>query len=84
MEDATYRLRKPIQRGSERIETLTFHELTLKDLRQLDGVKGETAKTIKVISLMTQLSESEVESIGSRDFARIAKVVADFFEDGEG
>jgi hypothetical protein len=70
----------------EAFEELSFRRPTVKDMKVMDGVKGEIEKTAVLIGRIatnqsgTQLSSIVVDRIDAEDFAKIAELIGSFFE----
>lgn len=75
------------QGDTERAETIT--EVTVrvdvraKDLRCMDGVNGEVAKTIALIAHLTGLMVKQVDDLPVADFAKLAEIVGEFVPNGQ-
>lgn len=72
-------LSTPIQAHGETVYALSLKPPILRDLKAMDAVKGEMAKTIQLISQLAQIPLSSAEEISAQDLTeKIAPVLAGF------
>lgn len=79
MDPVTVQLSQPVRRGSETITEVTIRELRLRDLRQIDSVKGDIARTAKLLSLVTGLTDRELDDLPARDLKTLGEALSAFF-----
>lgn len=77
-EGTSVSLSVPITAHGESIDVLTFRAATLKDLRQLDNVRGDIGKVAKLIEVLAGIPPSSVDQIAGKDLPKISEVLADF------
>ena len=75
----TVELKHPIQAHGETVSVLTMRRPTFGDLMQMDAVKGEMAKTAKLVEVCAQIPASSVRSIDVEDLGAITEAIAPFF-----
>jgi hypothetical protein len=68
----------PIDSRGEEISKILFKEPSIKQIKQLDRTKGDISKSVRLVMLSAGLSELDADSIKSRDFALIGKVITCF------
>ena len=79
MEPVTVELSQPIQAHGETIHQLTIHPPKVKHLKMMDAVKGDTQKTIVLVSALANIPQSSVEEVTGFDMAqKIAPVISNF------
>jgi len=80
--EAGFTLARPIGRpDGELVERLEFVEPTVAMLKVMDQHKGDVAKSIALVSRMTNLSPADVHKMHPRDFIRCQGVAEVFFGD---
>lgn len=75
----TLQLTKPFEFLAQEYTELDLREPKMRDVKQLDSIKGEAAKAIKFVSVLSGLPEVVIEQISAYDMAIvIAPVLAGF------
>jgi len=78
--EAGFTLARPIGRpDGEVVERLEFLEPTVAMLKVMDQHKGDVAKSIALVSRMTNLTPADVHKMHPRDFVRCQEVAQVFF-----
>jgi hypothetical protein len=78
----TVMLKQAIEFGEEVITVLKFKAPTLGGLKQLDDVKGEMSKMIKLISICTGLDPVQAEMISAVDMEAISEALGKLMPNG--
>lgn len=72
-------LNYPIQAFGEEVRALEIKRRpTTKDLKAMDGEKGEVAKTAALMARLCEVPPSSIDQMDAADFARAAEVVGGF------
>lgn len=78
MSELTVKLTYAIQAHGEEVSELTVRRPKVKDLRAMDAVQGDVAKTAMLIGALCGLTPREVDQIDAMDFATVGQAVTDF------
>ena len=73
-----FSLLRPLETTAGKRDALEMREPTVLDLEVANRQKEDMARTIALVSALTETSPDEVRSMGTRDFARLAGAVAVF------
>ena len=72
-------LNYPVQAFGEEIAELKVQRRpTTKDLKAMDGEKGEVAKTAALMARLCDVPPSTIDAMDAADFSRAAEVVGGF------
>ena len=81
------KLKYPITTADgEKCGDLSLRRPTVKDMKSLDGVKGEIEKSAVLIGRIAtsqsgaRLTSNDVDMIDAEDFAAIGEIIGSFFE----
>jgi hypothetical protein len=58
------------------VEEVELRRPKVRDLRKMDKVKGDLAKSVALIADLTELSPDQVEELDAADFTAISDIVA--------
>lgn len=72
-------LNYPIQAFGEEMRELQIKRRpTTKDLKAMDGEKGEVSKTAALMARLCDVPPSSIDQMDASDFARAAEIVGNF------
>lgn len=86
MEKLTYTLAAPVQFTPSRlVEALYFRtELTVRELRRLEGQETNIGATATLISLLSGEPIELIDALSAKDFVKIQEFLAPFLKDSLG
>lgn len=78
MTKETITLEYPISVDGIETDTLTMRRCLVKDIKGMDRITGDVAKSIYLISELCGISPASVENMDVTDYGEVAKKVAGF------
>lgn len=86
MDKLTYSLAKPVQFTPTRlIEELSFRtELTVRELRRLEGQDSNVGATVALISILSGEPAELIDALDSKDYYKIQEFLLPFLKDSLG
>lgn len=76
----TYTLKYPVEFDDDMIESLTFKDLLASDIKETDRTDKEIRKMMVLISTITDVKMSVIESLDAMDFGRISEIITELME----
>lgn len=74
------KLEYPIDDGGQKVEKLTIRRPTVLDLMVMDGVEGNIAKTVRMISQLCDLPIEVIQTLDVSDYNKASDKVVGFLE----
>lgn len=86
MDKVTYTLQTPVQfTPTRRVEELAFKtDLTVRDMRRLDGQQGAIASGATLLSLLSGEPIELIDALSAADFLKAQEMLAPFLKDSLG
>jgi hypothetical protein len=73
-------LRYPIQIDGVQIKWLPLRRVIVADLEMMNEEKTELAKSIRLVSLVTEMAPDDIRRLDAADFNQISDQVSGFLE----
>lgn len=84
MSSVTIDLKYPITENGQTIRTVTLRRPRVADLMAMDSVTGQTAKTVRLVANLAEMSPTAVGNLDAEDYGRVAAELERFFGPGNG
>lgn len=77
-DSVTIELKYPVESGKEKISSVTMRPAKVRDLKAVDGIPGDVAKTAALIVNLAELTPEQLDEIDGGDFSKLSEAVAVF------
>lgn len=73
-------LQYPINVDGVEVGSLNLRRVTVADLEVMNQEKTELAKSIRLLSLLAEMTPDDIRKLDAADFNNVSEQVADFLE----